>query len=185
MKKYILIGGVNGAGKSTLYQLLKPLADMPRINIDEIVKDFGNWRNADDVMKAGRIAVKKIQDYFNQGITFNQETTLCGASIIRNIQTAKSLGYQIELHYVGVDSVEIAKARIAYRVSHGGHDIPDADVERRYIESFSKLKQILALCELVILYDNTKSFDRFAIYENGVLSDLATDPPRWYKKIVE
>ena len=28
-------------------------------------------------------------------------------------------------------SVEIAKDRIAYRVAHGGHGIPDADVERK------------------------------------------------------
>ena len=35
-------------------------------------------------------------------------------------------------HYVGIESVEIAKQRIAYRVAHGGHGIPDADVERRY-----------------------------------------------------
>ena len=37
-------------------------------------------------------------------------------------------------HYVGIESVEIAKQRIAYRVAHGGHGIPDADVERRYIK---------------------------------------------------
>ena len=156
---------------------------MPRINTDEIVKSFGNWQNMSDVFKAGKIAVKKMKEYFEQGITFNQETTLCGASIIQNIKLARSLGYKIELHYVGVASVDIAKERIAYRVSKGGHGIPDADVERRYVESFNRLKEIISLCDLVILYDNTEIFNRFAIYEEGKLFDLAENRPDWYNEL--
>lgn len=114
MKKYILIAGVNGAGKSTLYKTLEYLEDMPRVNTDEIVREFGDWRNISDVMQAGKMAVYKIKEYFEKNISFNQETTLCGNSIIRNIEKAKKLGYQIELHYVGVESVQIAKERIAF-----------------------------------------------------------------------
>lgn len=51
----------------------------------------------------------------NDGITFNQETTLCGKSIIKNILKAKELGYFIELHYVGVESAQIAKDRVKHR----------------------------------------------------------------------
>ena len=183
MKKYILIAGVNGAGKSTLYQTLESLKNMPRINTDEIVRSLGSWQNMSDVLKAGKIAVKKINEYFEQGVTFNQETTLCGESILRNIELAKSLEYKIELHYVGVNSVDIAKERIAYRVSQGGHGIPDADVERRYNESFGRLKEIISLCDLAVLYDNTESFNRFAIYQGGKLFDLANSRPDWYKEL--
>ncbi len=183
MKKYILIAGVNGAGKSTLYQTLESLKNMPRINTDEIVKSFGNWQNMSDVLKAGKIAVEKIREYFEQGVSFNQETTLCGASVIRNIEIAKSLGYRIELHYVGVASADIAKARIAYRVSQGGHGIPDADVERRYTESFNRLKEIINVCDLVVPYDNTENFKRFAIYQEGKLCNLADSRPAWYNEL--
>lgn len=183
MKKYILIAGVNGAGKSTLFQTLASLKDMPRINTDEIVKSFGNWQNMSDVLKAGKIAVRKIKEYFEQGISFNQETTLCGASIIRNIEIAKSLGYRIELHYVGVASADIAKTRIAYRVSQGGHGIPDADVERRYTESFNRLREIISLCDMVVLYDNTKNFNRFAIYQTGKLCNISDTRPDWYNNL--
>ena len=34
------------------------------------------------------------------------------------IRQAKKLGYEIEVHYVGVENVEIAKQRISYRVLH-------------------------------------------------------------------
>lgn len=83
MKKYILIAGVNGAGKSTLYQTLDSLKDIKRVNIDEIVRENGNWRNPADVMTAGKQAIRVIKDYFDKGISFNQETTLCGNSILK------------------------------------------------------------------------------------------------------
>ena len=77
MKKYVIVAGVNGAGKSTLYQSDNYLRNMPRINVDEIVKEIGNWQNTKDVFKAGKIAVQRIKKYFDEGVTFNQETTLC------------------------------------------------------------------------------------------------------------
>lgn len=89
MKKYIVLGGVNGAGKSTLYQILDNLKKMPRVNTDEIVKELGDWRNTSDVLKAGKIAVQLIDKYFSEGISFNQESTLCGKSIIKNFKRAK------------------------------------------------------------------------------------------------
>ena len=89
MKKYIVLGGVNGAGKSSLYQILDNLKKMPRVNTDEIVKELGDWRNTSDVLKAGKIAVQLIDKYFSEGISFNQESTLCGKSIIKNFKRAK------------------------------------------------------------------------------------------------
>ena len=93
MKKYVLIAGVNGAGKSTLYQSLQSLRDMPRVNADEILREIGDWRNMGDVVAAGKIAVRKLSQYFDEEITFNQETTLCWKSILNNIDKAKKRGY--------------------------------------------------------------------------------------------
>ena len=66
MRKYVLMAGVNGAGKSTLYQSLSGVHDIPRVNTDEIVREFGIWSNPTDVMKAGKIAIQQIQDFFYQ-----------------------------------------------------------------------------------------------------------------------
>lgn len=163
MKKYVVIAGVNGAGKSTLYQMYEEFKDMPRINVDEIVRDIGNWKNPMDVFAAGKIAVKNINRYLEEGITFNQETTLCGNSIIRNILKAKE--------------------RVKYRVKQGGHGIPDADIERRYVETFIQLNRILKKCDLVALYDNSEQFRRFAIYKTGNLIRLSQNVPKWFSKI--
>lgn len=185
MRKYILIAGVNGAGKSTLYQSLQSIQDMPRINTDEILREFGDWRNARDVIAAGKIAVKRISQYFDEGITFNQETTLCGKSILNNIEKAKKKGYFIELHYIGVESVDIAKERVLQRVKQGGHGISEKDIEKRYVDTFDNLKLVLPKCDLAAFYDNTIEFRRFAIYKNGSLIRVSHNVPIWYKSFVE
>ena len=182
MKRYILYTGVNGAGKSTLYRTTRYKDAMPRINTDEILREFGDWRNPSDLIKAGKIAVARLNDYFSQGVSFNQETTLCGHSIIKTIQRAREAGYMIEMHYVGVDSSQIAKQRIAQRVKMGGHGIPDRDVDRRYEESLRNLKKVLGLCDLAALYDNTTQFRRFAIYKNGEAIKVSRNVPMWYRK---
>ena len=185
MKKYILIAGVNGAGKSTLYQTLQNLQNMSRVNPDEILKEFGDWRNSTDAMIAGKIAVKKITQYFHEGVTFNQETTLCGKSIINNISKAKKKGYFIELHYIGVENVEIAKQRVLERMRQGGHGIPESDIERRYIDTFHNLRVILPDCDLAAFYDNTIEFRRFAIYKDGNPVRVSHSVPIWYKRFME
>ena len=179
-----MIAGVNGAGKSTLYQSMPELQKMPRVNSDEIVREFGSWKEKKDVIAAGKIAVKKIAQNFELGKTFNQETTLCGKSIIRNIRYAKQKGYIVEVHYVGLDSAEIAKNRVQARVDKGGHGIPEIDIEKRYIETFKNLKIVLPECNLIIFYDNTKIFRRFAIYKNGVPMRISHDVPEWFYRHV-
>lgn len=120
--------------------------------------------------------------YLQEGVIFNQETTLCGHTIFRTIHRAKQSGYGIELHYVGVDSPKIAKQRIAERVKMGGHGIPDKDVEKRFEESLSNLHKIIGLCDLAALYDNTTDFRRFAIYKSGEIVRLSKNIPQWFMK---
>lgn len=184
VKKYILIAGVNGAGKSTLYQSLQSMQDMPRVNTDEILRGFGDWRNMADVMTAGKMAVKRIAKYFDEDITFNQETTLCGKSILNNITRAKKQGYFIELHYIGVENVDIAKERVAARIKQGGHGIAEQDIEKRYIDTFENLKIVLPESDLAVFYDNTIEFRRFAIYKNGKPIRISHNVPMWYERFV-
>ncbi len=62
MKKLILFAGVNGAGKSTLFNIFEELADMERINVDEIVKTIGKWDNPKDVMEAGKYGSSRVYE---------------------------------------------------------------------------------------------------------------------------
>ena len=180
MKRYTIFAGINGAGKSTLYQEeYKPLNDEKRINTDEMVKTLGSWQDDNLQMKCARVAVKLIREYFNGGISFNQETTLSGRSIVNNIKKAKKLGYEVHLYYVGVDSVEIALDRIKKRVAIGGHGIPEHDVRRRYKNSFENFGEILPFCDVVVIHDNTKIMDIVAKFVDGNLVYKSKKIPNW------
>lgn len=166
MKKYTIVAGVNGAGKSTLYQLNPRLRNEHRVNADEILRELQlDWRDFSSVLVAGKEAVKRLNTYINEGISFNQETTLCGKAVIKAIKEAKE--------------------RVAHRVSKGGHGVSDEDIERRYAESFEGLKEVLPLCNLVAIYDNTLEFRRFAIYKDGCLVRRSHNVPEWFGRKFE
>lgn len=183
MKKYIILAGVNGAGKSTFYSSTNKFSRYNKINLDEVVREIGDWRNTADVVKAGKIVIERMNQFFIHDESFSQETTLCGKSIIKNIEKAKQLGYEVELHYVGVNSVDIAKERVANRVANGGHGISEEDIERRYVESFENLKCIIGSCDWVAVYDNTDIFRRIAIYKKGKQVRLSSRVPDWFRKL--
>ena len=105
-------------------------------------------------------------------------------SILKNIRKAKSKDYYVGIHYVGVDSVDIAKQRVKLRVEKGGHGIPELDIERRYHETFENLKRVLNECDQITLYDNTTKFRRFAVFQNGDLKILSKEVPQWFKYII-
>ena len=184
MKKYVIYAGVNGAGKTTLFQSSEEYLDLPRVNLDEIVRGIGSWRNSKDVSEAGKIAVNRITEHFNNGVSFNQETTLCGHSIIRNIKKAKSLGYFVDLSFVGLESAALAIERVEQRVRDGGHGIPSDDIERRYVESLENLKKIIPICDRVMIYDNSKRFVWVALFRDGECRDCSDDIPDWCREIV-
>ena len=154
--------GVNGCGKTTMYynELEKGNTFGYRINIDEIVSSFGDWKNQQDQMRASKIAIKIRNEMIKNKQDFNQETTLCGKGIVKLLETLKQHHYIINLYYISVDSPEIAKERVKMRVSKGGHDIQPDIIERRFYASLYNLNKIHHLCDEVILFDNTQSFQR-------------------------
>ena len=59
-------------------------------------------------------------------------------------------------HYVVLDSATQAVARVALRVLHGGHDVPEADLRRRFQRSRMHFAEdYLPLADEWVLWDNS------------------------------
>lgn len=187
MKKYTIFAGVNGAGKTSIYESIyyTENKEEKRINTDEMVARIGSWQDTNLQIKCAREAVKLIKQYISEGISFNQETTLCGKSIIKNIILSRENGFYIVMNYVGVDNPEIAKERVRIRVSKGGHGIPDNDIERRYYNSLNNLKEIIKLCDEVNIYDNTEMFREIIDFENNKIVWIDNKIPTWATVLLE
>ena len=196
-KKLTIFAGVNGAGKSTLYRTTSFMIDNKiglinetaleffgeRINTDEIVEKIGSWKNSIDQIQAGRIAIKMKESFFEKGVSFNQETTLTGNTILKTISEAKEKGYKVVLNYIGVESPEIAKERVKNRVLNGGHDIPEKVIEKRYYESIENLKKVIKLVDIGHIYDNTSHPRAIFKIENGKLTNLEKNIPKWLESL--
>jgi predicted ABC-type ATPase len=186
MPSYTIFAGVNGAGKTSIYKSIYYEENKleKRINTDEMVERLGSWQDNNLQIKIAREAVKLLKYYISNEISFNQETTLSGKSIIRNMITAKSNGYYVVMNYIGIESPDIAKERVKIRVSKGGHGVPEDTIERRYHESLQNLKAVINICDELNIYDNTNKFEQIAYIVNGELKWKSIVLPNWAKDIL-
>ena len=149
MPTLYVVAGPNGCGKSTLTRTVW-LGDLEIIDPDAIAR-----RLSDSPGQAAREAVKRRRAALRSGRTHLLETTLSGSGVLRHMEAARTARYRIELHYVSLESPELALIRIRNRVALGGHDVPEADVRRRFVRSRANLPSAISLADAVRFYDNT------------------------------
>lgn len=176
MKTYTIIAGVNGCGKSSLTGVLKDeLTDLGIIiDVDKIAA-----QNSGNNILAGRAAVQRIKDCLTRGVCFTQETTLSGHLTAQTARQAREAGYFIRMYYIGLNTADESLSRIANRVRKGGHDIPAADVVRRFSDRTKSLAAVLPYCDEAVFYDNDNGFVAVADYRNGEILQRGEYQPSW------
>ena len=182
MKTYTIVAGVNGAGKSSLTGVLRTeITNLGKIiDVDKIIaKCNGN------MIEGGKQSIELIDDCLEKEICFTQETTLSGHRILNTVKKAIEKGYYIRLYYVGLNTVEESILRIENRVKKGGHNIPDADVKRRFEKRFEDLAIILPHCNEATFYDNENGFVAVAEYKNGEILQIGNLQPSWLTQLME
>jgi len=65
-------------------------------------------------------------------MSFGIEITLASRRYAGRFRRWASRGYRISLHYIELPSAEFAVQRVRARVATGGHEVPEADVRRRF-----------------------------------------------------
>jgi predicted ABC-type ATPase len=136
---FTLIAGANGAGKSTLTSGNPDVfSPFPLLDPDTFRKPISPASTASPIA-AGREVLRLAREYLERHRSFSIETTLSGKNYLEMMIGARTLGFEIVLVYIGTEKVEINLSRIAQRVLSGGHDVPEADVRRRFGRSFKNL----------------------------------------------
>lgn len=179
-----IFAGVNGAGKTTLYFLAleKGINLGYRINVDEIAQSIGDYKDKKTQVRALKIAITMRKVYIDDKLNFNQETTLCGKTILNLFKELKENNYKINLRFIGLDSPQTAKERVKIRVAKGGHDVDSHLIDKRYYESMQNLLKVMPLCDEILVYDNTKNYELIAKITNGVL-DLQKNVA-WFSDLI-
>ena len=144
MASLYIISGCNGAGKTTAsFTVLPELLQVKEfVNADEIARGLSPFQPEKVSIQAGKIMLRRLQELLTLGQDFAFETTLSTRSFVGLIKQAKDLGFNINLIYYWLDSVELAIERVKTRVTEGGHHIPTDTIIRRY---YAGLKNFITL----------------------------------------
>lgn len=157
--RLFVLAGTNGAGKSSIGgatirarggQYFNPDEAAARIRADQPHLSATQANSA-----AWHEGKRLLQQAIAQGLDYNFETTLGGRSFAKLLKDASAQGFEVRIWYVGLASPEMHLARIKARVKQGGHDIPEADVRRRFDQSRLQLIDLLPHLAELRVYDNS------------------------------
>ena len=168
----LVFAGPNGSGKST---------------ITEWFNVVGKYTNADDMVRTSFLsneeATKRADDLRYESIRkredFTFETVLSSEYKLNILKKAKKEGYFIKCVFVLTVDPKINIARIESRVAAGGHNVDSSKVIQRYYKSINNIIELLNICDIMHVYDNTetpqriirKHKDDLSIYPNEYWSE--------------
>ncbi|UGT92786.1 ZTL protein [Mycobacterium ostraviense] len=108
---------------------------------------------------AWRQGKRLLERAINERLDLAFETTLGGSTMPRLLAEAASHGIEVRIWYVGLASPEVHIERVRRRVDAGGHDIPEADIRRRWRHSRLNLVRLLPALTELRMYDNSQDAD--------------------------
>ena len=160
MPRLYIISGCNGSGKTTAsYTLLPDLLDCREfVNSDEFAKSLSPFDPAAASVTASRYMLMKINYLLDRRADFCVETTLATRSLMKIVEQAHGLGYEVTALYFWLSSPELAIQRVHDRVAAGGHNIPDHVVRRRYVMGLQYFfDTYIPVIDRWVLADNSRS----------------------------
>ena len=157
-----VLAGVNGAGKSSIGGAAFRAFGADYYNPNEAARAVmvanPGLTQADANAAAWHQGKRLLEQAVARRLDFAFETTLGANTIPRLLSEAASRGIDVHVWYAGLTSPELHIERVA-RVRKGGHDIPEADIRRRYQHSRLNLIHLLPQLTALRVYDNSAEAD--------------------------
>jgi predicted ABC-type ATPase len=184
MPSLYIIAGPNGAGKTTFIKRFAPrhLALLDFLNADEMARGLSPLAPERAQLEAGRLMLDRVRRYICEGKSFAMETTLSGRTYRLLLKQAKESGFSIHLDFLLLPTVEDLIRRVANRVVQGGHNVPEADLRRRFRLGLQNLFSLYRpFCDTWNLYLNA---DDAALVAHGTPDALEIDRRELFESLV-
>ena len=184
--KLILLAGPNGAGKSSLHasQIAPRHPTLPFINADLIAAEHWPGEEIKHAYQASEMAARERERVMAEGNSFATETVFSHPSKLELITRAQASGYAVWLMIVYAP-LELTLRRVAYRIRHGGHTVPDQKVRERYKRLWPLLDQAVRVAERTIIFENStaKGHQAVAVGTRGIVRIIGVDRP-WLHELL-
>jgi len=194
----VLLAGPNGSGKSTLYEFIaKTHRALPFVNADNYEREhLGHIQDPSERSRVAREwAEGERRRLFTEGTSFIAETVFSHSSKVDLVREAKAQRFEIELHIIACDDIEILVRRVAWRAAHGKHSVPASKIRERYPRTMVNLAVAIPLADVVTMIDNPGEPDEFggvnqppkvyARVERGLLTYLDKPTPVWIGQLLK
>jgi predicted ABC-type ATPase len=158
-----VLAGTNGAGKSSIGGTMLSEKGTRYFNPDQATLQLLEAKAKLSLAEANGLAWNEgkrlLERAISERLDFNFETTLGGRTIANLLHAALAAGIEVRIWYAGLSSPELHIARVLARVAKGGHDIPEAKIRERYIQSRANLISLLPKLTELWVYDNSDEAD--------------------------
>lgn len=166
---------------------------VPLLTTEPVLLDDGNIlfdTSEIDSYLCARIIDYIRLEFLRLKISFTFETVMSHISKVEFLQEAKRQGFKTYLYYVSTVDPMINIARVKYRVSVGGHPVPEQKIVERYYRSMDLLMQAVDASDRTYLFDNSSNGEKAAfIAEIQSAETLKMNPevqllPWWFAEKV-
>ncbi len=144
----LCFAGPNGSGKSTITKYFDIVGEYT--NADDVVASTGMGNE-----EAAKFVDQKRYDSIKAKTDLTFETVLSSKYKMDILRKSKEEGYFIKCVFVLTADPELNVARVESRVMQGGHDVDKEKVKKRFYKSLANIKELMSLCDILHVYDNT------------------------------
>ena len=157
-----VLAGVNGAGKSSVGGALLAEHGLTWFNPDSYARELVAVTGSDQTQanaRAWNAGRERLEQAISQQTSFALETTLGGDTITALLARAAAT-HDVVMIYCGLASPQMHVERVRLRVQHGGHDIPEAKIQERWIASRANLIRLLPRLTRLQVFDEAEQETR-------------------------
>ena len=149
----LVLAGPNGSGKTTITDYFSTIGEYT--NADKIVDSTGI-----DNLEAAKLVDERRYASIKEKADFTFETVLSSSYKMDILRKAKEEGYFIKCVFVLTSDPSINVQRVIARVQSGGHSVDPDKIVSRYHKSLNNIKELMDLCDIMHIYDNTQELYR-------------------------
>lgn len=118
------------------------------------------------------------------------ETNFRSADVMNSVIEFRKKGYEVNLIYFGLESLEASIERVNVRVALGGHNVSLENITANYVRGFENLTayvldfdNVLLVSSLEVDTNNNNEIYPYLKIEQGKITDQADIIPEWVESI--